>query len=199
VVTLLKKIARNELLPYKEYVQVYEKFLQRVIAEKKIRRFTLNDRMSGLFETRLTVWYQIQEMIRAEEIEREEYLDEMLSVYNDLLPDDNELGLTLFIEIPNQEQLRAFNKTIIGIENTVELRFGDTVITSYEPDGDEEDADENYTQSVHYLRLRFTAEQLSAFKEYEGDVVAAVNHANYQSSTNLSPELVASLKKELQS
>ncbi|WCK54942.1 DUF3501 family protein [Aneurinibacillus sp. Ricciae_BoGa-3] len=194
----MKKIARNELLPYKEYVQVHEKFLQRVIAEKKIRRFTLNERMSGLFETRLTVWYQIQEMIRAEEIEREEYLEDMLSVYNDLLPDDNELSLTLFIEIPNQEQLRAFNKTIIGIENSVELRFGDTVITSYEPDSEEE-ADENYTQSVHYLRLPFTAEQLSSFKAYEGDVIATVNHANYQSTTTLSPELVASLKKELES
>ncbi|WP_027416764.1 DUF3501 family protein [Aneurinibacillus terranovensis] len=192
----MKKIARNELLPYREYVQVFEKFLQRVIAEKKVRRFPLNDRMSGLFETRLTVWFQIQEMIRAEEIEREEYLKEMLDVYNDLIPGDNELSMTLFIEIPNQDELRAFNKTVIGIENKIELRFGNHVVVSYEP-GEDEEEDENYTQSVHYLRIPFTEEQREAFISYEGDVVVAVHHENFSSTTTLAPELVASLQKEL--
>ncbi|MGD8188937.1 DUF3501 family protein [Brevibacillus ginsengisoli] len=192
----MKKITKSELLPYKEYIQVHEKFLQRVIQEKKVRRVSLNERMSGLFETRLSVWFQIQEMIRAEEIEREEYLEEMLEVYNDLLPLDHELSMTLFIEVPNQQELRAFNKTIIGIENSVELRFGEHVITSYEP-GEEETEDENYTQSVHYVRLPFTPEQRKAFSNYEGDIVLAIAHKNYQSTTVVSKELAESLKKEI--
>jgi hypothetical protein len=192
----MNKIAKNELLPYKEYIQVHEKFLQRVIQEKKVRRVSLNERMSGLFETRLSVWFQIQEMIRAEQIEREEYIDEMLEVYNDLLPEDNELSMTLFIEIPNQNELRAFNKTIVGIEDSVQLRFGEHVITSYEP-GEQEEEDESYTQSVHYVRLPFTPEQRKAFSEYEGEVVLAIAHENYQSTAILSEELAASLKKEI--
>lgn len=191
----MKKITKNELLPYKEYIQVHEKFLQRVIQEKKVRRLSLNEKMSGLFETRLTVWFQIQEMIRAEEIERDEYLEEMLDVYNDLLPEDHELSMTLFIEIPNQQELRSFNKTIVGIETSVELRFGEHVITSYEPG--EEEEDEHYTQSVHYVRLPFTPEQRKAFSAFEGDVVLAVAHDNYQSATVLSKELAESLKKEI--
>lgn len=192
----MKKIARNELLPYKEYVQVQEKFLQRVIQEKKVRRMKLNDRMSGLFETRLTVWYQIQEMIRAEEIEREEYIQEMLDVYNDLLPDDHELSMTLFIEIPNQQELRAFNKTVVGIEDRIELRFAGETVTSYEPD-DEGEEDEAYTQSVHYIRFPFTPEQRQAFLAHDGDVTVAVHHENYQSEAVLSKELTASLQKQL--
>jgi hypothetical protein len=192
----LKKISRNEILPYKEYVQVRERFLQRVIQEKKLRRTSLNDRMSGVFETRLSVWFQIQEMIRAEEITREEYIEEMIEIYNDLIPEDHEISMTLFIEIPDREGLRTFNKTIVGIENHVELRFNDEIVTSYE-NGEEEEEDETYTQSVHYLHFPFTKEQIASFKGWEGEVKIHINHPSFQSEQVLSPELVASLKKDL--
>ena len=159
----MKKLTEKDLLPYEEYAPIYEKFLRSVIEEKKIRRISLNDRMSGLFETRLSVWFQIQEMIRAEQISRKDYLEEMLEVYNDLIPDDLELSMTLFIEIPNQEELRAFNKTIVGIEQAVQLKFAGQQITSYEPTAEkEEDHEEKYTQSVHYLRFPFSPAQVGS-------------------------------------
>lgn len=192
----MKKISKNEILPYKEYAQVRERFLQRVIQEKKLRRISLNDRMSGLFETRLSVWFQIQEMIRAEEITREEYIEEMIEIYNDLIPENHEISMTLFIEIPDREGLRAFNKTIVGIENHVELRFDEEIITSYEQ-GDQEEEDEKYTQSVHYLHFPFTQEQISSFEGWEGEVAIHINHPSFQSEQVLAPELVNSLKKDL--
>lgn len=191
----MKKITLEELLPVREYNNTHTKFLKEVIAEKKVRRIQLNEKMSGLFETRLTIWYQIQEMIRAEQMEREEYLLEMLEVYNDLVPENNELSMTLFIEIPDQEELRSFNKTVVGIEKSVELRFGDHKVTSYEP-GDEEE-NPLYTQSIHYLRFPFDAEQLKAFKAHQGSVTIAVVHPNYHSEETIPAELVESLKKEL--
>lgn len=192
----MKKIARNELLPYNEYTQVHDRFLQRVIQEKKLRRIPINDRMTGLFETRLTVWFQIQEMIRAEEISREEYLEEMLEIYNDLLPEDHELSMTLFIEIPNREALRSFNKQVVGIENHLALRFGEETVHSYEP-GEDMNADEHYTQSVHYLRFPFKGDQISRFHSWDGEVSLHVTHPSFTSKQVVPQELVASLKKNL--
>ena len=193
----MTKLTRADLLPYEQYKNLHEKFLKEVIAEKKIRRMAISDKISGLFESKLTVFYQIQEMIRAEQITNESYIDEMLEVYNDLLPENNELTMTLFIEIPNQEELRAFNKTIVGIEDTVQLVFDDQVVTSYEPNDDQEDnKDEAYTQSVHYLHFPFTEEQKQAFLK-ASNVRIKVNHQNYQAEKNLSNELAESLKGQL--
>ncbi|HSH24623.1 MAG TPA: DUF3501 family protein [Massilibacterium sp.] len=192
----MKPITRKDLMTHQEYAKVAKRFLNEVINEKKIRRVRINDKMSGLFETRLTVWYQIMEMIRAERIEDEDYIQEMLDVYNDLIPADNELSMTFFVEIPNQQELRQFNKTIVGIEDHIQLVFGEHTVTSYEPeDGEEED--ENYTQSVHYLRIPFSEEEKNAFVAHKGDVIVKVTHPNFQSEEVLPKEAVESLQKEL--
>ncbi|TCS83105.1 DUF3501 family protein [Tepidibacillus fermentans] len=189
------KLTKSDLIPYQEYQKLHDKFLKEVIEEKKVLRVNISDKMSGLFETKLTVFYQIQEMIRAEQISDPTYIEEMLNVYNELLPDKNELSMTLFIEIPVQEDLRAFNKTIVGIENHVQLLFDNIVITSYEPD-DEEKEEENYTQSVHYLHFPFTEEQKDQFLN-ANQVTLKVNHPNYQVEKELPDELIQKLQEQL--
>lgn len=192
----MSKLTRKDLIPYDQYKNLYEKFLKEVIDEKKIRRVQISDKMTGLFESKLTVFYQIQEMIRAEHITNIEYIEEMLVVYNELLPDQNELAMTLFIEIPNQNELRKFNKTIIGIEDTVEIIFEDYIIKSYEPDSDDE-KDEKYTQSVHYLHFLFNEKEKDAFLRTEKNVFLMVNHPNYNAKIKLSDELVKQLQAQI--
>lgn len=191
----MSKLTRSDIIPYEQYKNLHQKFLKEVIAEKKLRRVSISEKMAGLFESKLTVLYQIQEMIRAEKMTKEEYIEEMLEVYNDLLPEVNEISMTLFVEIPNQEELRSFNKTIVGIETAVELVFADEVITSYEPDQDEEE-DENYTQSVHYLHFSFNEEQKAKFMDAK-QISLKVNHKNYQAQTELPEDLVKELQKQL--
>ncbi|MCF6094193.1 DUF3501 family protein [Microaerobacter geothermalis] len=191
----MKKLSIEDLLPYDQYVKVQFKFLQEVIEEKKGLRVTISDKMTGLFESKLTVWFQIQEMIRAEQITREDYLEEMLEVYNDLLPEEKELSMTLFIEIPNQNELRAFNKTIVGIEEAVQLHFDGEIVQSYEPGEGEED--EDYTQSVHYLHFPFSDEQIEKFLK-ASKVTLKVNHQNYHAETILPDKTLVQLKKQLQ-
>jgi len=191
------KLTKQDLVPYREYQNLHEKFLQEVIQEKKILRVNISDKMSGVFETKLTVFYQVQEMIRAEQIEDEAYIDEMLEVYNELLPNQNELSMTFFIEITNQQELRNFNKTIIGIENYVELHYADTSISSYEPDDDEKkEEDEKYTQSVHYLHFPFDNGQREEFLK-ANQVTIKITHPNYQVEKQLSAELVMKLQEQL--
>ena len=191
------KLTKADLLPYQEYQALHEKFLKEVIQEKKTLRFTISNKMSGVFESKLTVFYQVQEMIRAEQITNEAYIEEMLEVYNELLPDKNEFSMTLFIEIPNQEELRAFNKTIVGIENHLQLLFNNQVVTSYEPSDDNSEAqEENYTQSVHYLHFPFSEKQVEQFLQTD-QVSLRINHPNYQVEKDLSNELIKKLQEQL--
>ncbi len=191
----MAKLTKTDLIPYEQYTHLYEKFLKEVIEEKKVRRVSISDIVSGLFESKLTVLFQIQEMIRAESITNEGYLNEMLEVYNDLLPEQNEISMTLFVEIPNQEELRTFNKTIVGIENTVALVFGNEVVTSYEP-GDAEEENENYTQSIHYLHFPFNEDQKAAFLDAK-KVTLKITHKNYHAETVLSDKLLGDLQQQL--
>jgi len=193
----MSKLTREDLLPYEQYKKLHEKFLKEVISEKKTRRVTISDKMTGLFESKLTVFYQIQEMIRAEQITNEAYINEMLEVYNDLLPAENELSMTLFIEVSNQQELRSFNKTIVGIENNVELVFEEYIITSYEPDSDDGEQDEKYTQSVHYLHFLFDTTSKEAFLKPDVEIILRVNHPNYRAEITLSAQLIKELQKQL--
>lgn len=195
----MSKLTKADLLPYDQYTKLHEKFLKEVIAEKKTRRVNISDRMTGLFESKLTVFYQIQEMIRAEQITDEEYIDDMLEVYNDLLPEENEVSMTLFIEVLNQQELRSFNKTIVGIENCVELVFDEYKITSYEPGSEDDEHDDKYTQSVHYLHFSFDENSKKAFLSPDVNVILRVNHPNYKVEVTLSAELIEELQKQLRS
>jgi len=184
----MTKLTMQDLLPYEQYKNLHEKFLKQVIAEKSLRRVMLSPIMTGIFESKLTVFYQIQEMIRLEQITDE--------VYNDLLPNPNELSMTLFIEIPNQDNLRTFNKSIVGIENHLELSFGNHLIKSYEPSEDE-DQEVEYTQSVHYLHFPFAEKNKEAFLNNNPEVKLRVNHPNYQTEIELSRELIKNLQEQL--
>jgi len=191
------KLTRKDILSYNEYLPLQPKFLQEVIKEKKVRRVQLSDKISCLFESKLTVLFQIQEMIRLEQIVDDAYINEMLEVYNDLLPEKDELTLTLFIEIPDQEKLREFNKNMVGIENNVQIVFGEHIVNSYEPDGEGIKEDE-YTQSVHYLHFPFTTENKEAFLKWKDKVYLQIIHPNYQKEVILSEETVKILQKQLQ-
>jgi hypothetical protein len=194
---LMASILREQVLPHQQYAWLRQKFMQEVIATKKIRRVNISERMSGVFENQLTVWFQIQEMVHAERMENEEFIHEMLDVYNELLPLNNELTMTLFIEIPDQEQLRAFNRTVVGIEDHVHLTFGTHLVSSYEPGEDDDEVNKEYTQSVHYLHFPFSDSQKADFLNYSGDVWLKVTHPNYHREIVLNSALVSELKKQL--
>ena len=92
-------IARAEILNLYEYEKVREARREQVIALKRRRRVGLGRYLSFVFENRETVWFHIQEMIRAERIVDDAKVDEEIVVYNDLLPAAGELAATMFIEI----------------------------------------------------------------------------------------------------
>jgi hypothetical protein len=95
----MKPVQRAELLDLATYARMREDVRREVMAAKAVRRVHVGPYVTLLFENRRTVWYQIQEMLRAERITEEAGIAHELETYNEILGGPGELGATLLIEI----------------------------------------------------------------------------------------------------
>ncbi|PYN17419.1 MAG: hypothetical protein DME05_04735 [Candidatus Rokuibacteriota bacterium] len=64
----MKELLTSEILNLVEYERVRDARRRELIALKNFRRVTVGRYLSFVFENRATVWFQIQEMVRAERI-----------------------------------------------------------------------------------------------------------------------------------
>jgi hypothetical protein len=97
-------VERSEIVDYQTYEEIRPEFRGRVLEEKERRRVHVGEHFTFLFENRLTVRYQVQEMMRTERMVRERDILHELDTYNELLGRDGELGATLLIEIESPEE-----------------------------------------------------------------------------------------------
>jgi hypothetical protein len=95
----MRKVQRSDVLDFQTYNDRREAFRRRVMEEKDKRRVHLGEHLTFLFESTDTILYQVQEMMRLEQIVREKDIQHELDTYNQLLGGDGELGCTLLIEI----------------------------------------------------------------------------------------------------
>ncbi|MGH7419794.1 MAG: DUF3501 family protein, partial [Candidatus Rokuibacteriota bacterium] len=78
----MRPITVAEVLNLYEYEKVREERRRRIIELKAVRRVGVGRHLSFVFENRDTVWFQIQEMCRAERIVDGARIADELEVYN---------------------------------------------------------------------------------------------------------------------
>jgi hypothetical protein len=110
------KIERSDVLNFFEYEKVRGAMRERVIELKRLRRVTVGEHLSFVFENRDTVLFQIQEMCRVERIIDDAKIQDELDVYSALLPGPGELSATVFIEIADKEQIKPVLDRFMGID-----------------------------------------------------------------------------------
>src|SRR5439155_20898659 len=96
---MMKPLSTNDLWPLPVYEGVREQFRREVMAAKKDRRVTVGPVMTFVFENRLTVKFQVQEILRIERISEPAQVAEELEGFNTMLPGPGELSATLLIEL----------------------------------------------------------------------------------------------------
>lgn len=191
----MKKVERSEILSIEDYEKVRPDRVNEVIAARQARRVVVGDKVSVAFENHVTVRYQIQEMIRVEKVRSEAAVQNEIDVYNELIPDGDELSATLFIEIDDERKLKEMLPKLVGLENATRLKIGDSLIVRGE--GEKGRSREDYTSSVHYLRFPFSPEAKRALQEGSSTVWLEIDHPNYGVSARLSPETVQALARDL--
>jgi hypothetical protein len=113
----MKKIEIPDLKNLHEYELIREDWRREIIAVKARRRVLVGPTMSLVFENRLTVLNQIQEMCRAERIVKPDAVQAECDVYNELLPRAGEVAATLFVEIPRIEDVQPALDKLIGMDD----------------------------------------------------------------------------------
>jgi uncharacterized protein DUF3501 len=98
----MRKVNRSEVVDFQTYNDRRDTFRQHVLTEKAKRRIHVGEYLTFLFESTDTILYQVQEMMRIEQIVREKDVQHEIDTYNQLLGSRGELGCTLLIEIDDQ-------------------------------------------------------------------------------------------------
>src|SRR5688572_13421528 len=96
----MKPIALSDIKGPVIYAGMRDDFRRRIIELKQHRRISVGDRVTLVFENRHTLMFQIEEILRAEGITARAQIQEEIDAYNQLMPTDDSLSATLFLEVP---------------------------------------------------------------------------------------------------
>jgi hypothetical protein len=177
----MAKLTRQDLFSLEKYAEIRNDFRAEVIAHKKNRRVPLGDHAALYFEDRLTMHYQVQEMLRIEKIFEAAGIQEELDVYNPLIPDGSNWKATFMMEYAEENERRAALAKLVGIEKDVWMRVEgfDPVFPISNEDLDRTAPDK--TASVHFMRFELSPDMVAAVKS-GADISAGVSHRNYQAT-----------------
>lgn len=175
----MKRIQIEDVMDLVAYERIREEFRARIIELKRPRRISVGDRLTFVFENRDTVQFQVQEILRAERLVKEEQIQAELDIYNELIPGAHELSATLMIEIPEMARIREELDRLIGIDEHVRLDVGGTTVhASFDPKQFEEDR----ISAVQYVRFPLGPELAARFADLAVPVALGVAHPNYRAS-----------------
>lgn len=185
-------LAASDLYSLEDYHRVRAEFRERVLAHKKNRQIAVGPNATLYFEDRLTMQYQIQEMLRIERIFESDAIEEELSAYNPLIPTGSNLKATLMIEFPDVEERKQRLSKLTGIEDHLYARVGDGEPIACVADEDLERSSDDKTSAVHFVRFEFDAASIESLKGGAA-LTFLIDHPEYPHQANLSPEQRAAL------
>jgi len=192
----MKSLAADTLLNIIEYEKVRHTYRQDIIAYKKNRRISLGPNVMLTFENEKTLTFQIQEIMRAERLVHDEQIQEEVDVYNTIMPPENGLSATLFIEVVEEAKIRPVLNKFIGLTDHQTLYLdinGEKVYAEFEQGREEE----NKISSVHYVQFLFSNEQKNNFTDSESETKLGIDYKDYKYTETVPDGLQRSLCGDL--
>jgi len=193
----MRLIERSEILPIGEYELIRPHFRARVVEAKRPRRVALGEHISALFENRDSVLLQIQEMLRTERITGEPAILHEITTYNDLVPGERQLSLTIFVQIPDKALRDRLLVELAGLEDSFAVTVNDErfPLRGPRPDG----FAEGRTTAVHYLKADLSPPAVDALLRGDAKAALIAEHPRLQARAELGRATLASLAEDLAS
>jgi hypothetical protein len=190
----MRPITASDVRGPKLYAGFRDDLRKRVMEHKAARRVIVGERVSLVFEDRLTLLFQIEEMLRIENITEPGKVQEEFDVYNALMPDARSLSATLFIELPPAADARVELGRLVGLDEHVVLHIGShPVRAAFEPGRSEVDR----ISAVQYLRFVLDDAARAALATAGTALALEVDHPNYRPRIPLGEATRASLAKDV--
>jgi Protein of unknown function (DUF3501) len=188
----MEPLTTNDLWPLPVYEGVRDRFRREVIAHKQDRRVSVGPWMTFVFENRLTVKFQMQEILRIERITSEEAVREELEGFNTMLPSKGELSATLLIELSGSDaEVKAKLARLVGLREHVFLDIGGQRVRGVFDEGRE---DAHRVSAVQYVRFRVPPD--AGLRE--GPAALAIDHPAYTHRQELSDAVRRALAQDLE-
>lgn len=189
-------LTHADLYSLEQYARARPEFRAKVMAHKKNRLVALGPNATLHFEDRLTMQYQVQEMLRLERMFEPELIQDELDVYNPLIPDGSNWKATFMVEFSDPEERKVQLAKMIGIEKAVWVQVADFArVTPIANEDLERETDEK-TSSVHFLRFELTPPMIAALKAGAA-LTMGIDHPAYRASVTPPPAVRQSLIADL--
>jgi len=174
----MNKLKVEDLLGLERYARERPAFRTRVLEHKRDRQIAVGPNVTWLFEDRLTMQYQVQEMLRVERIFEPEGIEEELESYNPMIPDGTNWKATLLIEYPNEAERRHKLTQLKGIEDRCWVQVTGQERVFAIADEDLERENDEKTSAVHFLRFELSAAMISALRD-GAELAVGIDHPQY--------------------
>ena len=191
------KLNRSDLMSLEQYSTARKEFRSRVLEHKRTRTVTIGPNASWCFEDRLTIQYQVQEMLRVERIFEADGIQDELDAYNPLIPDGTNWKATFLIEYPDVAERKAALAKLKGIEERCWVQVDDFERIYAIADEDLERENEEKTSAVHFLRFELSAAMVAAARSGAA-ISVGIDHDNYRHEIRPLPQAIRdSLARDL--
>jgi len=172
------RLTREDILPAARYAAIRNNQRKRITEIKRHRRIEVGPFATFYFENYETMRHQVQEMLHIEQ-GGEAQIEDELAAYNPLVPQGNELVVTVMFEIDDPTRRASVLARLGGIEDRVFLEIAGQRIRG-EPDPTRENTSpEGKASSVQFLRFPLTEDRIARFKTPGARVIAGFDHPNY--------------------
>ena len=191
----MQKLTRGDLLSLEQYTRERAAFRARVLGHKKLRTVAVGPNMTWIFEDRLSVQYQVQEMLRAERIFEDQAIADELAAYNPLIPDGSNWKVTQLIEFPDPEERRVRLAAMKDVERHCYTEVVGTPRCTAIADEDLTRSNDEKTSAVHFLRFELGADRVSALRA-GATLLLGVDHPQYLHEVTVSGASRAALLED---
>jgi hypothetical protein len=187
----MQPLTTTDLWPLPVYEGVRDQFRREVIAAKQHRRVAVGPFISLIFENRLTVKFQIQEILRVERITAPEAVREELEGFNEMLPGAGELSATLLVELQGEDAaVKAQLAKLSGLADHVWLEVAGARTRAIFEGGRD---DGTRVSAVQYLRFLVGSRE----KLEVGPAALVIDHPEYRHRQELTEAARGSLAQDL--
>jgi len=193
---MTQQITRDDLMSLEQYAEQRGEFRQKVLAHKKHRQVALGPNATLYFEDRLTLLYQIQEMLRIEKVFEADGINEELEAYNPMIPSGRNFKATFMIEYADATVRAAQLEKMVNIEDLVWMQVGKRDKIWAIADEDLERSNDTKTSAVHFMRFEISDEMAQELKA-GADLQIGVQHAVYTYDVLVEGDTRASLLADL--
>ena len=189
-------LTHSDLYSLEQYSSIRDEFKQQAVTHRKNRQVEIGSHMTIHFEDKLSVKYQIQEMLLIERTFTAQGIQDELDAYNPLIPTGTNLKATLTIEYSNPELRAAMLAKLHRVEDRVYVK-----VEGHQPvyaiaNEDMDRSNDVKTAAVHFLRFEFTPEMIKDMRDTSFAFTVGVDHPEYKEYTRVNTSTKEQLVKD---